>query len=383
MNAQTFSLNRTTSCLASLNGKIDLKGRFLDELEEIILSWGESRYRARQLMLWLYHKRARSFDQMTDISKAFRNRLNELAYISHPVILAKETSKFDETTKYLFELEDGEKVESVLMYDSDRVTCCVSTQIGCRQGCAFCATGRSGYIRDLTAAEIINQIMAIESDLGSSLFTPNRTMSCLGSLSEKPKVVKSITNVVFMGMGEPFLNYDNSIKAARLMNASEGLMIAARKITVSTSGLVPQIRKFTSEMTQMGLAISLNSADDKVRSQLMPINRHYPIEELLIVCKEWTKAINRWLTVEYILIKDVNDSPDNAKKLCKILHGIPSKINLIVYNPVEGLPYQRPDVSRVESFRKILADAYFVARVRESKGIDIAAACGQLRIRKA
>jgi 23S rRNA (adenine2503-C2)-methyltransferase len=341
--------------------KIDLKGLLLPELEEIVLSWNEKRYRARQLMLWLYHKRAESFEQMTDISKSFRSMLSELAYISQPKLLAREQSSIDETTKYLFELEDGEKVESVLMYDSGRITCCVSTQIGCSQGCLFCATGASGFARNLIASEIINQIMAIDAELDEG---------------------KSITNVVLMGMGEPFSNYDNAIKAIKLMNASEGLMIAARKITVSTSGLVPQIRRFTSEGTQIGLAISLNATTDEVRSRLMPINRRYPIAEVLAACKEWALTINRWLTVEYILMKNVNDSPADARQLIKILHGIPSKVNLIVYNPVEGLPFQRPEGERVEKFRQILADAHFVAPVRESRGIDISAACGQLRAKR-
>jgi len=343
------------------DGKIDLKGRLLPELEEIMLSWGEQRYRARQLMLWLYHRRSGSFEEMTDISKAFRSKLNELAYISHLKILAKVKSQLDDTTKYLFELEDGEKVESVLMYDGHRVTCCVSTQIGCAQGCAFCATGASGFVRNLTASEIINQIMAIEADMDST--------------------EKSVTNVVLMGMGEPFANYEESIKAIRLMNASEGLMIAARKITVSTAGLVPQIRQFTHEGTQIGLAISLNATNDEMRSQLMPVNRRYPISDVLTACKEWALAVNRWLTVEYILMKDVNDSPADAKQLRRLLHGIPSKVNLIAYNPVDSLPFQRPDPSSVEEFRQILADGHFVAPVRASKGVDISAACGQLRVR--
>ncbi len=340
------------------NKKIDIKGCLLPELEELVLSWGEKRYRARQLMLWVYHKRAKTFDEMTDISKSFRSKLNDLAYISNLKLLARETSKVDDTTKYLFELEDGKRIESVLMYDSDRITCCVSTQIGCTQGCIFCATGRSGFVRNLTSAEIINQIMAIEGGK------------------------KSITNVVLMGMGEPFLNYENVIKAIRLMNASEGLMIAARKITVSTSGLVPQIRQFTNEMTQIGLAISLNATDDETRNQLMPVNRKYPISEVLDACKEWALTVNRWLTVEYILIKDVNDSLSNAKKLCKLLHGIPCKVNLIAYNKVEGLPFERPDMERIENFRQVLASSHYVAPVRESKGMDITAACGQLAVRK-
>lgn len=352
------------------NSKIDLRGRLLPELEEIMLSWDEQHYRARQLMLWLYHRRAGSFDEMTDISKIFQNKLNDLAYISQLKILAKVKSQLDDTTKYLFEMEDGERIESVLMYDRDRVTCCVSTQLGCAQGCAFCATGAGGFLRDLSASEIINQVMAIEADLTNA------------GQSGGPHGVKSVTNVVLMGMGEPFANYDQVMKAVRLMNAPEGLMIAARKITISTSGLVPQIRRFTSEGTQVGLAISLNATTDEVRSRLMPVNKRYSIEEALLACKEWAIAANRWLTVEYILMKDVNDSPADAKRLRRLLHGIPSKINLIAYNSVDGLQFQRPDHDRIEEFRKILAEAHFVAPVRISRGIDISAACGQLRIRR-
>jgi 23S rRNA (adenine2503-C2)-methyltransferase len=361
---------KRVAILMSANKRIDLKGRLLPELEEIVLSWGEQRYRARQLMLWLYHRRAGSFEEMTDLSKAFRSKLRDLAYISHLKILARAQSRLDGTTKYLFELEDGEKVESVLMYDRGRVTCCVSTQIGCLERCAFCATGASGFVRNLSASEIINQIMAIEADIGGV----ERAASSYA--------VKSVTNVVLMGMGEPFANYKESIKAIRLMNAPEGLMIAARKITVSTSGLVPQIRQFTREATRVGLAISLNATTDEMRSQLMPVNRRYPISDILIACKEWALAVNRWLTVEYILMKNVNDSPADAKRLCRLLHGIPSKVNLIAYNPVDGLPFQRSDPASVENFRQILADAHFVAPVRVSRGVDISAACGQLRVKR-
>lgn len=354
----------------AISEKIDLRGRLLPELEEIMLSWGEQRYRARQLMLWLYHKRAKSFEEMTDLSKLFRRKLEEMAYISQPIFITKVKSSLDDTTKYLFQLEDGQRIESVLMYDRDRITCCVSTQIGCAQKCAFCATGASGFVRNLTASEIINQIMAIEADLQEA------------GQAGGPHGVKSVTNVVLMGMGEPFANYEEVIKALGLMNGPEGLMIAARKITVSTSGLVPQIRRFTSERTQIGLAISLNATNDEVRSRLMLVNRRYPISEVLAACKEWAIAVKRRLTVEYILMKDVNDSPSDARQLRKLLHGIPSKINLIAYNPVDNLPFQRPDPDRVEAFRKIMADAHFVAPVRISRGMDIAAACGQLRARK-
>ena len=352
------------------NGKTDLKGRLLPELEEIVQSWGEKRYRARQLMLWIYHKRATSFEEMTDISKAFRSKLSDLAYISHLKTLAKVESQLDSTTKYLFELEDGEKIESVLMYDRERVTCCVSSQVGCAQGCAFCATGASGFVRNLTASEIVGQIMSIEADMENSKWAGG------------PHGVKSVTNVVLMGMGEPLANYKESMKAVRLMNDPEGLMIAARKITVSTCGLTPQIRQFTREGTQVGLAISLNATTDEIRSRLMPINRRYPIRDVLPACKEWALAVNRWLTVEYMLMRDVNDSLADAKQLCRLLHGIPSKVNLIAYNPVDGLPFERPDPEHIEKFRQRLADAHFVAPIRSSRGADISAACGQLRVRR-
>ncbi|MFC1713792.1 23S rRNA (adenine(2503)-C(2))-methyltransferase RlmN [Candidatus Poribacteria bacterium] len=352
------------------NGKIDLKGHRLPELEEIVQSWGEKRYRARQLMLWLYHKRAASFEEMTDISKVFRAKLSDLAYISHLKPLEKVTSELDDTTKYLFELQDGQKVESVLMYDRERVTCCVSTQVGCAQGCAFCATGASGFVRNLTASEIIGQIMSIEADMEDSEWAGG------------PHGVKSVTNVVLMGMGEPLANYGESMKAIRLMNDPEGLMIAARKITVSTCGLAPQIRQFTREGTQVGLAVSLNATTDEVRSRLMPINRRHPISEVLSACKEWALAVNRWLTVEYILMKGINDSIGDARQLCRILHGIPSKVNLIAYNAVDGLPFERPTPARIESFRQRLANSHLVAPVRVSRGSDISAACGQLRVRR-
>ena len=305
--------------MIEVSKKIDLRGRLLPELEEIMLSLGEQRYRARQLMLWLYHKRAKSFEEMTDLSKAFRGKLVETAYISQPELITKLKSHLDDTTKYLFQLEDGQRIESVLMYDQGRVTCCVSTQIGCAQRCAFCATGASGFVRNLTAAEILNQVIAIEADLQEA------------GQAGGPHGVKSVTNVVLMGMGEPFANYEEVIKAVRLMNNPEGLMIAARKITVSTSGLAPQIRRFTSEGTQIGLAISLNGTNDEVRDRLMPVNRRYPINEVLAACKEWALTAKRRLTVEYILIKDINDSIADAKELRRLLHGVPSKINLIPY----------------------------------------------------
>jgi 23S rRNA (adenine2503-C2)-methyltransferase len=338
--------------------KINLKGLELYELEEFMQKWEQKKFRARQLMLWLYQKRATNFDQMTDISKAFRAELLQKAYISQLKLVTRTKSSIDDTVKYLFELEDGNRVESVLMYDRNRVTVCVSTQVGCAQRCAFCATGMMGFVRNLTAAEIIDQLMAIESDLSGG---------------------KQTTNVVFMGMGEPLANYSQTMKALRLMTVPEGLMVAARKITISTLGLVPRIRTFTNEGLKVGLAVSLNATTNEARNRLMPINQKYPIEEILNAVKEWSIKIGRKVTIEYILIRGVNDSIDDAHRLCQILRGVPSKLNLIPFNEIEGLAFQRPEPEKVEQFRQIVASKYYVAPVRLSRGRDISAACGQLR----
>jgi len=338
--------------------KINLKGLELHELEELMPTWGQEKFRARQLMLWLYHKRATSFDEMTDISKAFKADLMGKAYIGQPTLITKTISAIDDTVKYLFELEDGNQVESVLMYDRNRVTVCVSTQVGCAQRCAFCATGMIGFIRNLTAAEIVDQLMAIESDLSAG---------------------KKATNVVFMGMGEPLANYKQTMKALRLMVAPEGLMVAARKITVSTLGLIPRIKTFTKAGLKVGLAVSLNATTNEVRNRLMPINKKYPIEEVLDSSRKWAIKIGRKVTIEYVLIRDVNDSHDDAHRLCKMLHGVPSKLNLIPFNEIAGSNLQRPEPEKVEQFRQIVASKYYVAPVRLSRGCDIAAACGQLK----
>jgi len=338
--------------------KINVKGLELSELEALILEWGQPKFRARQLMLWLYHRRSPNFDEMTDISKAFRAELKERMFISQPKLVAKTCSASHDTVKYLFELKDGSRIESVLMYDRNRVTVCLSTQVGCGLGCAFCATGTIGLIRNLTAAEIIDQLMFIEADSGGG---------------------KQATNVVLMGMGEPFANYRQTMKALRLMTASEGLMVAQRKITVSTSGLVPQMRKFADEGLKIGLAVSFNATADAVRDKLMPINKKYPLSEVLEAAREWAVKIKRRVTIEYVLIRDINDSVGDARRLCKMLRHIPSKLNLIVFNEVEGLDFKSPTPEKVEKFRQIMASAHYVAPIRASKGNDITAACGQLR----
>ncbi len=338
--------------------KVNLLGMDLDELETLMECWGQPCFRARQIMLWLYHRRVASFDQMTNISKSFRTELTQRAEIRFPKLVARTQSQVDLSVKYLFELTDGQQIESVLMYDGDRVTVCVSSQVGCAMGCQFCATGQMGMIRNLKAYEILSQLMAIEADLDGP---------------------KTATNVVFMGMGEPLANYREVIKALRLMIAPEGLMVAARKITVSTVGLVPRIHAFTAEKMKIGLAISLNATTDEIRTRLMPTNIHYPIREVLQAGKEWAQTMRRRVTIEYVLIRDVNDSLTDARRLRHLLHGIPSKVNLIPYNEIEGVQLRRPSVEQVERFRQQLADGHYVAPVRLSRGNDISAACGQLR----
>jgi 23S rRNA (adenine2503-C2)-methyltransferase len=338
--------------------RINLIGLSKEELESLVENWGERRYRARQIMVWLYHKRMEDFDAMTDLSKSFRSLLKERAYIGHLKIMAKERSQIDGTTKYLFELEDGNRIESVLMFDRDRVTLCVSTQVGCAMGCRFCQTGKIGLIRNLKASEIIAQLMEVERDIG------------------RPR---SVTNLVLMGMGEPLANYDETLKAIKLMIAPEGMMFPARKITLSTCGLVPQMRRFTGEGLKVGLAVSLNASDDETRDFLMPINRIYPIREVIEAAGEWYQRVRRLFTIEYVLLKGINDSPADARRLLKLLRGMPAKFNLIPFNPAEGSDFQPPDIETVERFRTILAEeGHYVASVRFSRGADILAACGQL-----
>ncbi|MCD6505981.1 23S rRNA (adenine(2503)-C(2))-methyltransferase RlmN [Candidatus Poribacteria bacterium] len=344
-----------------MTDKVNLMGLSREELESLVESWGEPRYRARQIMVWLYHKRIDDFDAMTDLSKKFRALLRDRAYVPHLEIIAKERSSIDGTTKYLFELEDGNRIESVLMFDRNRVTLCVSSQVGCGMGCRFCQTGRIGLIRNLKAWEIIAQLMEVERDIGR---------------------IRFVTNLVLMGMGEPLANYDETMKSLRLMTAPEGLMFPARKITLSTCGLVPQMRSFTREGMKVGLAISLNASDDETRNRLMPVNRRYPIREVLDAAMEWHGRVRRLFTIEYVLLKGVNDSDEDARRLVKLFRGKPAKFNLIPFNPAEGVEFQPPDIETVEQFRSILAkEGHFVASVRFSRGADISAACGQLRAR--
>ena len=338
--------------------KINLKGLALLELEELVTQWGEPKYRAKQLMSWLYRRRVRTFDAMTNLPHQLRQKLTDLAYISEARALTRTASNTDTAIKYLFELTDGSRVESVLMYDQDRITVCLSSQVGCAMACDFCATAKMGFFRNLTAAEILDQFIAIERELDDE---------------------KRVTHVVFMGMGEPLANYDQTVKAIRLMTDANGLGISEGRITVSTSGLARRIRQFTHERLKCNLALSLNATTDADRTRLMPINAKYPIDEVLDATREWALVTQRPATLEYVLIRGVNDSVADARRLRKLMGRLPCKLNLIPFNEIEGADFQRPEVNQIERFRRIVADGHHVAPIRFSKGRDIAAACGQLR----
>jgi 23S rRNA (adenine2503-C2)-methyltransferase len=343
---------------------IDIKSLLLDELQGELQELAEPSYRAGQIIGWLYYKRARAFEEMTDLPKSLRARLAERFSIGNIDIIRVLGSR-DTTRKFLFRLCDGNLIESVLipaspaLYGgkSDRRTVCVSTQVGCAFACKFCASGLEGFSRNLRASEIVDQIIALERASG-----------------------EKIDNLVFMGMGEPLANFDNVSRAIRVINAPWGLGIGARHITVSTSGLAPQIKKLAEDPLQIRLAVSLHAATDAVRNQIMPINRRYNIETLLSACDYYAARKKRRLTFEYILIADVNDSDDQAHFLAVHAKRLSVKVNLIPYNTVEDLSWSRPSRRRQEKFLSILRAHGIPATLRREKGSDIDAACGQLRL---
>jgi 23S rRNA (adenine2503-C2)-methyltransferase len=332
--------------------KINLKGLWIEDLEKLLGDLGEKRYKANQLALWMYDKRATDFNQMTDLSKTLREKLNSIAHIDSIELLKTQTSKLDFSEKFLFELTDGEKIETVLMWEEDRVTICVSTQVGCPLGCTFCATGKMGFKRNLTTGEIVDQIMALKD--------------------------RKITHVVLMGMGEPLLNYDNTIKALKIMNSELGLSLSANKITLSTAGIPNMIKKLADQTLKIKLAISLNAPTDEKRGQLMPINKKYPLKALMEAVKYYTSKKKGRITFEYVLMKDFNDSNKDALELSKLVQGIPCKINLIPYNSVPDLPLEKPSEEKIIAFRDYLYPRCPAVTLRKSKGEDIQAACGQL-----
>src|SRR3989440_3339755 len=344
--------------------KQSIHSAVLDEIETYLMTLNERPYRAKQIVDWLYKKRAESFEEMSDLPQALRDRLAQDFSFGN-LQTVRVLGSDDTTRKFLFQLKDANLIESVLipaspaLYGerSDRRTICVSTQVGCAYGCKFCASGLEGFVRNLQPDEIVEQIIAVERASG-----------------------EEIDNVVFMGMGEPLANFDNSLRAIRIINAPWGLGIGARHITVSTSGLAPQIRKLADEPLQIRLAISLHGATDAVRNQIMPINRRYNLETLVAACDYYVKQKKQRLTFEYILIATVNDTPDQARELGRIARRLGAKINLIPYNTVEGLPWSRPSPEQQETFLSILRERGVAATLRREKGHEIDAACDQMRL---
>jgi 23S rRNA (adenine2503-C2)-methyltransferase len=344
--------------------KTDLKSLTLSELREQLRNWHEPSYRGAQITDWLYKKRVDTIDEMTNLPQPLRKRLSETFSLGRTDAVRMLGAR-DTTRKFLFRLADGNLIESVLipaslaLYGgrSDRRTICVSTQVGCAYGCKFCASGLEGFSRNLSANEIVDQLIAVERATG-----------------------EKIDNIVFMGMGEPLANFENVLRAIRIINAEWGLGIGARHITISTSGLAPQIRNLAEEPLQIRLAISLHGATDEVRNRIMPINRRYNIETLLSACDYYKAHKKQRLTFEYILIAAVNDSDDQARRLSRHAHRLSAKVNLIPYNSVSGLPWTRPSEKRQEKFQSILRTDGVPTTLRREKGHDIDAACGQLRL---
>ena len=333
----------------------NLQDMSLEEIEVFIGDLGKEKYRARQIMKWIYQQGARSFDDMTPLAKDFRTRLAALAEIHGPEIVKAQTSG-DTTKKILFRLKDGLHVESVLIPGKNHWTACLSTQAGCRMGCRFCFTGALGFRRNLRPSEITGQMTQLKFQ------TP-----------EGP----NIKNIVLMGMGEPLANYDNTVKAIRNLTEDHGLGFSSRKITVSTCGLAPKIIELGKDVC-VNLAISHNAPNDEIRSAIMPINRKYPLAELLDACRSYPMPGRRMLTFEYILMAGVNDSPRDAREVATLLRGLHCKFNLIAFNEFPGSPFRTPSREAIRTFQQILLDRHYTAVLRASRGSDILAACGQL-----
>jgi 23S rRNA (adenine2503-C2)-methyltransferase len=349
-----------------------------EELKVRFHEWNEPDYRLSQLLNWLYVQRVTDWDLMTNLPRALREKLRS-NYSFNPLTLLRKQGARDTTQKFLWRLQDHSLIESVLIpanpalygEPSDRHTLCISTQVGCAYGCKFCASGLEGFKRNLGVEEMVDQVLAVEREAKSQ----NRDL--IANLST-PRLV---SNLVIMGMGEPLANYEHLMCALKILNASWGGGIGARKITISTSGLVPQILKLAEEPLQFRLALSLHGATDDVRNRIMPVNKKYPLRELASGCEFYLQKKGQMLTFEYILIRGVNDGMDQVKPLALLARRLKAKVNLIPYNRVEGLPWERPEEHVQESFLAALQKQKVIATLRREKGHDIDAACGQLRLR--
>ncbi|HVW21300.1 MAG TPA: 23S rRNA (adenine(2503)-C(2))-methyltransferase RlmN [Opitutaceae bacterium] len=351
-----------------------LTGETLESLAARLAARGEAPFRARQILDWVYKKRARSWEEMTNLPRALRAWLDE-TFVLLPSSLLLNRQSADVTDKLLLELEDRSLIETVIIrapqegvgLDHSRKTICISTQVGCAMACAFCASGLAGWKRDLTAGEIVSQLLQV------CYLEDARTPRARAELA-------SFDNIVVMGMGEPLANYDATLRALSIVNAEWGLGFGARRITLSTSGLVPRILQLAEEPIGFRLAVSLHGATDEVREKIMPVNRAYPLAKLLPAVRAFAERHGRMVTLEFILIEGINDSEEQAQRLREIARELHAHVNLIPYNSVEGLPWKRPSVARQEAFAGVLRAARVSVTLRREKGHDIAAACGQLRL---
>ena len=336
--------------------KKNLKSYTYNELEALVRNeLGEPSFRAKQIFEWLY-RGVDSFDEMSNLSKSLRERLDAAYIAGNLKIEQKFVSRIDETRRYLLKLEDGNYIESVLMKYHHGYMICVSSQVGCAMGCRFCASTRNGKARNLSAGEIIGQVMTVQKDLG-----------------------ERISNIVMMGIGEPLDNYDEVLKFLEIVNHPSGLNIGHRHITLSTCGLVPKIKDLADRQLQITLSVSLHAADDETRSEIMPVNRRYSISQLMEACRYYIKKTNRRISFEYTLISGVNDNSAEAEKLLKLLHGMLCHVNLIPVNPVKETGFKQGSRAKIEEFQRILESGGISATIRREMGADISAACGQLR----
>jgi 23S rRNA (adenine2503-C2)-methyltransferase len=335
--------------------KVDFKDLDLEETKLWVKEHGLEAYRAEQISQWVFRHQAQSFQSMTTLSKELRKFLDAHAVISQ-LALVKTEASVDGTEKFLFELDDGNRIESVLIPERDHVTACISSQVGCAMGCRFCLTARQGLSRNLKTSEIVNQVIQIRQLMGQP---------------------QKLTNIVLMGMGEPLANYRAVTRAIRNIISSDGLNFSRRRVTLSTCGLVPGIQRLGEELP-INLAVSLNAADDDTRNRLMPINKKYPLKQLIGALMAFPLQKGRRITIEYILIKDVNDRLHDASNLARLLSKLKAKVNLIPFNPFEGIGFEAPHEETIRAFQDELIRANYTAIIRQSKGRDISAACGQL-----
>jgi 23S rRNA (adenine2503-C2)-methyltransferase len=338
--------------------KKDLRGLTLEELQESLKVWKQPAFAGRQIFSWIYRRKAIDFDSMSDLSKDSRSLLKENFTINGPDLVETQTSS-DGTKKFLFKLKDANLIEAVMIPTDKRLTGCISSQAGCKFKCAFCASGISGFRRNLETEEIVGEVFALKNNSADN----------------------GLTHIVFMGTGEPLDNYDNVLKAIRIINSKFGFNIGARRITISTCGIIPGIKKLSQEGMQIELSVSLHAADDKTRNLLMPVNKVYPLKELLAACRYYVERTNRQVTFEYVLIKGLNCGLQDSLNLSKILRGLNCKINLIASNPVKESGFIPPNKLQALAFRQSLLKSGIKATLRKERGKDIDAACGQLRLR--